>query len=304
MEPFFNFQIGNLGDSDPNWFDWLSLGIGSAISIFSVWGGFWIAKRIYSKEKKDKKEEEKEIQKSEIELFKNSLTQLNLAVSSQISSLEEYIDKHNFSLKFNQGVQVDFLQFVDVKYLYKDIGVKNQYKITQVNKLLSTLYSLNDFRTSLRDELRTYMKKYNFHEDKFYAYRKLLYTKYFELCNLRGGNFSFKEGVKIWQFDKGDKFIQLYTEVRKKTFEDKEIMTEEGLKDREKLNERFVVPLINISKDFIPEDYHAIEISDIANQVNSAFVDMKHVTSTHFNAINSYLEVLKDVRVKINEYLQ
>ncbi|MFL0162462.1 hypothetical protein [Aquirufa salirivi] len=304
MVSIFSFQIGDFCESDPNWFDWLSLIVSSLISIFSVLGGFLIAKKIYSKEKKDKKEEETEIQKSEIKLFKNSLSQLNTAVSSQINSLEEYIENQNFSLKFNQGIQVDFLQFIDVKYLYKDLGVDNIDKIAQINTLLSTLYTLNDFRISLRDELRTYMRKYNFHEDKFYSYRKLIYTKYFEVSNLRGKDFNRKKGDKIWRFNNADKFMQEYSELRNKILKDKETIFDNELKDRKKLNERFVIPLIYIAKNYIPEDYNAIELSDISNEVNTAFNEMEHLTKSHFKSINSYLELLKNVRKQINQYLQ
>ena len=94
------------------------------------------------------------------------MTQLSSSVSNQIQSLKEYREKKDFRLEFNQGVHADFLHFINVKYLYKEIGVIKQEEIQKVNKLLSSLYTLNDFRTSLRDELRTYIKKYNFHEDK------------------------------------------------------------------------------------------------------------------------------------------
>lgn len=88
----------------PNWFDWLSLTITSVISIISVLGGFLIANTIYSKEKKDKKLEDKLIQDSEVRLFRNSLSQLASAIDHQILNLEEYLKEQNFSLKFHQGV--------------------------------------------------------------------------------------------------------------------------------------------------------------------------------------------------------
>ena len=57
MNSFFNFQFGEFAESNPNWFDWLSIVVSSLISIFSVWGGFLIANKIYSQEKNDKKDE-------------------------------------------------------------------------------------------------------------------------------------------------------------------------------------------------------------------------------------------------------
>jgi hypothetical protein len=290
--PFWNFT--------PNWFDWFSV----LVAILSIFGGYWIATKIYSKEKRDKNLEEKELLSSEINLFKNSLTQLNSSVSNQIQSLKEYIEKKDFRLEFNQGVHADFLHFINVKYLYKEIGVNKKEEIQKINRLLSSLYTLNDFRTSLRDELRTYIKKYNFHEDKFYSYRKLLYTKYFELCNQRGVDFVFENGIKKWKFRDDDLFMIKYTENRIKTFQDPELISEGGLKDRAKLTERFIIPLIHISADYIPEDYNAIEINDIANEVNTAHTDMEYVTTTHFQAVNSYLDILVDIKQKIADYLK
>ncbi|OZA66989.1 MAG: hypothetical protein B7X72_04540, partial [Sphingobacteriia bacterium 39-39-8] len=188
--------------------------------------------------------------------------------------------------------------------LYKEIGVNKHEEIHKINRLLSSLYTLNDFRTSLRNELRTYIKKYNFHEDKFYSYRKLLYTKYFELCNQRGVDFIFENGIKKWKFRDDDLFMINYTENRIKIFGDQEVITEGGLKDRAKLTERFIIPLVHISADYIPEDYNAIEINDIANEVNTAHTDMVYATTTHFQAVNSYLDILVDINDKIAEYLK
>lgn len=296
----FHILQGHFWKFSPNWFDWFSL----LVAIFSIFGGYWIASRIYSKEKRDKEKEDKELLTLEVKLFKNSLTQLSKSVANQIQSLEEYIDKKDFKLKFNQGVNADFIHFVNVKYLYKGIGIEKQKGIENINILLSSLFTLNDFRTSLRDELRTYIKKYNFHEDKFYSYRKLLYTKYFELCNQRGIDFKFESGIKKWKLHDDDLFMKRYSEKRGEAFQDKEMITENGLKDRATLVKKFILPLIHISADYIPEDYNAIEVNDIANEINSAHNDMEYLTQTHFQAINSYLDILRDVNKKANEYLQ
>lgn len=304
MDSFFTFQFGEFIDSNPDWFDWFSLAISSLISMFSVWGGFWIANKIYSKEKKDKIEEEKENQESEVKLFKNSLVQLKSAIENQIQGLNDYLDKMNFSLELHQGLQVDFLQFIDIKYLYKDTGITNQSEIQKINKLLSTLYTISDFRTSLRDEFRTYMEKYGFHEVKFYLYRKLLYTKYFELCYKRSGDFQIIGGVKTWQFSNDDHFMIEYSTLSDKIFIDKEVITENGLNDRKLFIERFVVPLIKLSSKYLPEDYNAIDVNDIANEVNSAYIDIEYVTSTHIQATRSYLTILTDVKEQIENYLE
>ena len=285
MNSFFTLQYGEITEASPNWFDWFSILISSLISIISIWGGFKIAKSIYSKEKNDKINEDIEIQNSEISLFKNSLLQLNKSCTNQIANLERYLEEQNFSLEFDQGIQIDFLQFIDIKNLYRNIGLSNSENINEINTLLSTLYKLNDFRPSLRDEFRTFMKKYSFHEAKFYSYRKLLYTKYFELCNQRSVDFKINEGVKMWKFHSDDKLMKEYFNLRRAIFNDTDVMTENGLKDRKLLNERFIVKLSTLSSEFIPEDYNAIELNDIANEVYSAYTDIEHISQAHFNAV-------------------
>lgn len=303
MNSFFNFQFGEFNQATPNWFDWFSLLSSLFISAASIFLAFYIAERIYNREKRDKEKEAIDLQKSEIELFKNSLSELNVAIEKQIVDLQKYIDEKNFKLTFNQNVQVDFLQFIDIKYLYKIIGFKNTESIKKLNSLMSSLYTIYDFRESLRDEVRTYLKKYNYHESKFYSYRQLLYTKYYSICNLRADSIIFEEGQKKWKFKDEDKFMPEYTELIIKTFENKSIIDENGLKDRKELNENFVIPLIKIAYKYVPEDYHAIEINDIANDVNSAFIDMESVTDKHFIVIDSYLANLKSINTKIKEYL-
>lgn len=302
MNSLFTLQFGEFSDSSPNWFDWFSLILASLISIISIIGGFLIATRIYSSEKRDKQNEEHEIQASEVNLFRNDLAQLKESIADQIRKLDEYIAKKDFKIQINQGVHASFLSQVGVKYLYKDVGVGNTAKITVINQLLSGLYAMNDFRTFLQDEFRSYMIKYNFHEDKFYSYRKLLYTKYYELCNQRGIDFTFENGIKKWKLAKDDLFMKGYSEVRVEILNDTEVISENGLNDRQKLIERFIIPLIHISGGYMPEDNNAIEINDIANEVNSAFRDMEHTSNVHFQAITSYLNNLKDVESKIAAY--
>ncbi|MES2574703.1 MAG: hypothetical protein V4572_07155 [Bacteroidota bacterium] len=303
MNSFFNFQFGEFSQATPNWFDWFSLISSLVISATSIFLAFYLAERIYKKEKTDRNTEDLDIQNSEVQLFKNSLTELNSAIEKQIIDLQSYIDNKDFKLIFHSSIQVDFLQFINVKYLYKNAGFNNIEDISSINNLMTSLYTLYDFRESLRDEVRTYLKKYNYHESKFYLYRQLLYTKYFSICNVRAESIIIDEGVKKWKFHDDDKFMPRYTELILKTSQDTSIIDNNGLKDRAKLNSEFVVPLINIAFEYVPEDLNAIEINDIGNQVNSAFIDMESITEKHFNAMESYLSNLQSINSKVKLYL-
>ena len=303
MNSFFNFQFGEFNQASPNWFDWFSLISSLIISAASIFLAFDIAERIYKREKNDKEKESQDLQDTEIELFKNNLTELNIAIENQITNLQKYVEDKNFKLTFNQSVQVDFLQFIDIKHLYKKIGFHNTESIKKLNILMTSLYTIYDFRESLRDEVRTYLKKYNYHESKFYLYRQLLYTKYYSICNLRAESIIFEENQKKWKFKDDDKFMPEYTELIIKTLSDETIVDVTGLKDRKKLNENFIIPLIKIAYKYVPEDFQAIEINDIGNEVNSAFIDIESVTEKHFEVIDSYLLNLKSINTKIKNYL-
>jgi hypothetical protein len=304
MLSILNFQIGEFADSSPSTFDYISLLISSTISVLSIWGGFMIARRIYSNEKADKESEELNIQNSEVNLFKNSISQLNIAIGNQLEKMDEYIRLRNFEFNFNQSVQVDFLQFTNIKYLYLKIGFANEEKIKKLNTLLSRLYALNDFRPSLRSEFRSYISKYNSHESKFYSYRILLYTKFFELCNQRSVNEKLEAGKKKITFSTEDIFMIQYANLRYGIFKDPQVISGNGMIDRDKLNERFILPLIELASKFIPEDYNAIEISDIANEVNSAKIDIDTLTTAHIDTIKAYVKILETVKAEIEDYLE
>ncbi|QEE48417.1 hypothetical protein FUA48_02145 [Flavobacterium alkalisoli] len=303
MNSFFNIQFGEFNESSPNWFDWFSLIINIIVSAASILLAFYLAERIYKKEKKDKEKDNLDLLNSEVDLFENSLIELNVAIKSQIKDLEEYVEQKNFSLKFHPDIQVDFLQFIDVKFLYKKEGLQNSESIQKTNRLLTNLYTLYDFRKSLRDELRTYIKKYNYHESKFYLYRMLLHTKYFELCNKRNIDVKIEQGIKKWSFNDDDNFMKSYTSLINKTLADEEIMSGGSLISREELTKKFIIPLAKISYEHMPEDYNAIEVNEIANQVIAAHRDMEEVTEKHFNAINSYLTNLNIITKNIEAYL-
>lgn len=285
--------------SEPNWFDFISL----LVTVASIFGAYWIAETVYSREKSDKKVEDISIIYSENELFKNNIKSIQKPITNQIAAIDEYLTKMDFRMKFYAEIQVDFLQFVSIKDIYRKYGFNNKTKIEEINQLMTSLYTLYDFRESLRSEIRTYIEKYNYHEQKFYSYRLLLYTKYFQLCNERSMEISFENGIKRWSFDVYDKFMAEYSELTLKTFQDEEVMVENTLISRDKLTEKFIKPLNSISAKYVPEDYNAIEINQISNEVVHAFDDMEHITKKHFKVLEGYKSSLKDVNEKIESFI-
>ncbi|MBK8089047.1 MAG: hypothetical protein IPK31_14505 [Chitinophagaceae bacterium] len=159
----FHILQGTFWDFMPNWFDWFSVIIG----ILSIFGGYWIATRIYSNEKRDKRIEEKELLSTEVSLFKNSLAQLNSSVANQIQNLKEYIEKQDFRLEFNQGINADFLHFIDVKFLYKDTGVNKQEEIQKLNELYQAYTHLMTLELLLEMNLEHILKSIIFMKTNF-----------------------------------------------------------------------------------------------------------------------------------------
>ena len=283
----------------PNWFEYTSL----LVTVGTIIGAYKIAEHVYDREKADKKVENISLQFSENELFKNNLESLIKPIKSQIEAIDNYLKSDDLKLKFYPEIQVDFLQFVNIKEIYKRNDLNDKKKIEEINKLMTNLYTLYDFRTSLRDEVRTYIEKYNYHERKFYLYRQLFYGKFFELSNSRANGYKMDKGIKKWSFDPKDNFMQEYSKLRMETFDDKEVIDNDGIKDRKKLIEKFIVPLAEKANNYIPEDYNAIEVNDISNEVNAAFIDMEEITGKHKNAMKGYKNSLETVLEKIESFL-
>ena len=286
--------------STPNWFDFVSLGV----TVLSILGAYYIAESVYHRERSDKKIEDLSLQYSEYELFKNNLTSLQEPIKSQINAINDYLDNQDFKMVFYPEIQVDFLQFISIKEIYKKFGFKEKEKIALINKVMTSLYSLYDFRESLRGEVRTYIQKYNSLEQKFYSYRQLLYTKFFALCNTRSTKINFKGGVKSWEFESNDKFMIEYSNLNLNTFKDTDVMIDNNLISRENLVEKFVEPLSKIAANYIPEDVSAIEIFEISSEVLLAYNDMDYITKKHFEVLEGYKKSLETVLNKMEDFLK
>jgi hypothetical protein len=281
-----------------NWFDILSL----VLTILSLWLAFWLGERGYRRDKKDKAKEEKQLIKSEVKLFKNNLEQLLKAIEKQLAGLKKYRVDNSFSLEFHPELQVDFLKFVDVKHVYEQFGFKNQEKLDTINELFATLFALNDFRNSLRDSVRTYIRRYTDLEKGFYLYRKLMYRMMHEIANRKVIDLIQGQGGVHIDFGENH-FAREYFHLNQAALSNPELLNEEGVVIRPKLIELFIMPAIDLSKKYIPADEDAIQVSDVANEVNSSWINMEVVTTAHFNEIEGHIATLEKVKEKINEFL-
>lgn len=282
-----------------NWFDLLSL----ILTLLSLWLAYYLGERGYRRDKKDKAKEQKELIKSEVKHFENNIGQLNLSIDSQLKALRKYKEDKNFSLEFNPDVQVDFLKFIDVKHIYEAVGFKQKDGIGKVNSLFAALYSLNDFRDSLRDSVRTYISRYTTLEKSFYLYRKLMYRMLHEICNKRA--IDIQPAVGGLNIDFGENiFARDFFRLNHSVLNNPDLLNENQIVIRSKLIELFIIPLIELSKHHIPLNADAIEIADMANEVNSAWIDMEVVTKSHFNEIEGHINSLEKVKKEITTFLE
>ncbi len=282
-----------------NWFDILSL----VLTILSLWLAFWLGERGYRRDKKDKAKEEKQLIKSEVKLFKNNLEQLLKAIDKQLAALKKYKADKSFSLEFHPELQVDFLKFIDVKHVYEEFGFKNQKALDTINELFATLFALNDFRNSLRDSVRTYISRYTDFEKGFYLYRKLMYKMMHEIANKKVIELIPGEGGVHINFG-NNHFAREFYHLNQGALSNPELLNEKGVVIRPKLIELFIMPAIDLSKKYIPADEDAIQVSDVANEVNSSWINMEVVTTAHFNEIDGHIATLEKVKEKINEFLE
>jgi hypothetical protein len=292
-------KVAEFWSFSQNWFDILSL----VLTILSLWLAFWLGERGYRRDKKDKAKEEKQLINSEVKLFKNNLEQLLKAVDKQLAALKKYKADKSFSLEFRAELQVDFLKFVDVKHVYEKYDLKNQKSIDSINELFASLFALNDFRHSLRDSLRNYITRYRDFEKGFYLYRKLMYKMMHEIANRRA--IDIRQGVGGFEINFGDNvFAENYFHLNQTTLRNPELLDDKGIVIRPKLIELFIIPAIELSKQFIPADEDAIQVSDVANEVNSSWINMEVVTTAHFNEIDGHIATLEKVKEKIEEFLE
>jgi hypothetical protein len=282
-----------------NWFDVLTV----VLTVLSLWLAFYLGERGYKRDKKDKEKEQKQLIKTEVKLFSNNLKQLLIAIDKQLKGLNDYKLNQDFSLEFHQDVQVDFLKFVDVKNVYEYIGFDNQQNLDSVNRLFASLFSLNDFRNSLRDSVRNYINRYSVFEKGFNLYRKLMYKMMQEIANKKAIDLIPVDGGVHINFGR-NKFAKEFFNLNHAVLSNPDLLDANGAVIRPQLIDLFILPAIDLSKHYIPADEDAIQVSDVANEVNSSWINMEVVTKAHFNEIDGHIAILEKVKDQISEFLR
>lgn len=287
MEIIFDFSDNS--NQSPNWFDWLSLAVSVlSIIIAYLWGRF-----IYKKEKEDRQNEELENIKSEKDLFENHLCMLKYEIEEQLKDLKKYVYEKGFRIKVNPNIQIDFLNFVNIKSLYKD-NDRNK-----VNNLLSALYGLSHFYNLLKREVDDCNKYYN-QEEKIFKenYQEVFYIQIDILSNKHLEEIQIDEDGKLIGFKLNTPFMNKYKGITEK-FNDYVYIREEIDNSRvaDKLNE-----IMSITGEYIPYNIDATMVNVYANRAYFAYVNMENRRKQHFEVINTFLETLEYANKEIENY--
>jgi|TARA_R100000501_G_C2627218_1_gene121097 hypothetical protein len=293
-------NIGGFWSFTQNWFDILTL----VLTLLALWLAFWLGERGYRREKRDKNNEEEEIESLEHKLFTNNLIQLKSSIDKQVSALKEYKEKEDFSLTFISTVQVDFLQFINIKNIYKKYGFYDKEKLDKINDLFKELYQLYDFRESLRNSVRNYISRYTDLEPGFYRYRKIMYRNFFEIYHINIKDKVVNEDGSYKYLIEDNPFVNEFIPFIGRIHKDGDLKDKNGNLIRGKLIDKLIDPLITICGKYIPEESSAIEILDIANEVKSAWINMEAITNGHFNEIEGHISLLNSVNSKIEVFLE
>jgi hypothetical protein len=286
-------------DFSQNWFDVLTL----VLTILSLWFAYYLGEKGYKRDKKDKKEEHQLHIEIEVKLFKINLEQLLTFVNKQLTALEAYKTEQNFSLKYYPDLNVEFLKFINPKFIYENIGFQNTNQINNFNELLRSLYGINNITPSIKDSLRNYISRHSEFEKGFYLYRKLMYKMMHEIVN-RNIN-DIVQGEEGFHINFGtNEFARQFFQLNQSVLENPELMDVNGNVIRPQLIELFILPIIELCKPFIPINPDAIEAADVANEVRSSWINMEQVTKAHFNEIDGHIAILENVRDEIIKYLE
>ncbi|MBL0912543.1 MAG: hypothetical protein IBJ09_09225 [Bacteroidia bacterium] len=293
MDSLFNFQIGTFAEASPGWFDWLSL----IISVSGIFAAYGIAKHVFKKEQREKLQNDGRLRDIEMKIFKQRIFNLYIAISNQIKKLSE--DSDSFVLEVIAGINVDFLLSTDFVKIYEEIGVNNEKEIEALSNLMADISGLSNIPNSLREEGRRFNEMYNFHEQKFYSYRKLLGTHFHKLCNSRKVSVSNVNGLIQWKFQPGDSFMFEYQNLLDKTYRDESIIKDGLIVSRELLTRRFVVKLMDVVHRYILTDADAVSTKDLGNEVILAHDNMEEVKRVFELTKKSYKEILEKAKESI-----
>lgn len=293
----FNFQFGDFYGSNPNWFDWLNFLGTIIVSVFSIFIAYYLGEKNYKRDKKERAKREEELMISENNLFRENLKELKKQISIQEGYFKKYLEKEVLNqLLVNTSVQVNFLKDIDVKQLYKKVE-NDKNKVEQINTLFSYLYGISNFESTIQDEYRTFIERYNELEIIFKNnYGTVFYHLFHQINNKRIVNYPKINGKIGWQYDSRDKFMLDYVKFRSEFIEKNKIQV-----NRKSISE-LLRKTAEMSSKYIPKDYDAIQVNHFANESYAAFRDMEAKEESHRKVIGNYLSILEKLKDKIKEY--
>ena len=282
--------VSNIWSFTQNWFDILTL----LLTLFSLWFAYYLGNLAYRNDKRDKKEEHDALLNQEIDFLKFNLKELLPVIEKQANNLKTYKEDTSSKLIVEERLQTNFISSVDLKNVFEFYGYENKKQNKIINELFTSLSAVETFRSFLQDSARNFISIYLRFQEGFYKYRKITYKKLFETVNQRQANIAPGDV---------DVFLDGYYNIVKKIMQDTSISTPTGL-DRPKFMKKCIAPLIQLCQHHIPNDQDAVEVLDLADEVNQSWVNMNSVEGAHKNEIQGLINSLEKAQKSIKEFLK
>lgn len=291
--------ISNFWSFNQNWFDILTI----ILTLFSLWFAYYLGNLAYRNDKRVKKEEHDELLNQEIDFLKFNLTELLRVIEDQVSNLKTYKKDTNSRLGIEERLQTNFMSSVDLKNVFEFYGYENEEQNKTINELFTSLSAIETFRNFLQDSVRNFISNYFRFQEGFYIYRKIIYKKLFETVRRRQINNPQLSTIINAPLFGEDHFAKTYFFIVRTTLRDTTISTPTGL-NREKFMTNCITPLLELCQDHVPEDQDAIEVLDLADEVNQSWINMNILERAHKNEIQGLINSLEKAETSIKKFLQ
>jgi hypothetical protein len=252
--------------------------------------GFSTAFILYFKQRRDAAQDS-------FDLFINSLPNLNVAVKETINNLQEFVSSLQsgdfanpvIPTSLNNNI-IEKINLIDLKRYF---AKNDSSKIPVLEKFLIDSDFFGTYLNYFTNELIFFRQRY-LDKEQIYSNWRLLHSNVF---------FS-----SITVENEDDRYKDFYSNWVQELNQDKEIFNfiddrPTSLKSRKLLVEKHILPLAHQIFPFIEKSEKANNVNLLANQVNSAYLDMDSITSKLIEVFTKDIRKFKDISTNIENLL-
>lgn len=253
--------------------------------------GFSIAFYLYFKQRADNANDA-------FELYNNSLPNLNSAVIDVIKNLEEFVENLKtekfsnpiISTSLNNNI-LNKINIIDLKRYY---SFKLKNKLLFLEQFVIDSDFFGTYQNYFSNELNFFREKYLSKEEIYSKWQLLRSNIFFSTITDENEEIFYKDFYSHWVTRLND---------------DKDIFnfSEEGnptsLKSRKNLIQNYIRPLAMDIFPFIERSEKANQVNLLANQVNSAYLDMEEITSKLVEVFERDIAKFREISFNIEKLI-